>query len=237
FFFPSWHFHPECEIMLVTAGTGIRFAGDSIERFQPGDLVFFGPGISHLYRSDEEYYLENSPLISKATVLYFKENFPGEQFWNMPEMAAIKRLLMLSRRGIKFTGITRSILEKRILKLAHREEGIEKVMDLLQIMKVMATSDEYELLSGNSFTQTLDAGDCARINSVYQFILDNYTRNPSLEEVAKIACMSTTAFCRYFKTHTNKTYVQFLNEVKIGNASKMLIDNKLTISRICFETG
>src|SRR5690606_5105810 len=118
FFFPSWHFHPECEIMLVKEGTGIRFVGDSIERFQPGDLVLFGQGISHLYRSDEEYYQENSTLTSRATVLYFRENFPGEQFWSLPEMAPVKRLFAQARRGIKFTGRTRNELEKLILKLA-----------------------------------------------------------------------------------------------------------------------
>ncbi|HLA51822.1 MAG TPA: AraC family transcriptional regulator, partial [Flavitalea sp.] len=75
------------------------------------------------------------------------------------------------------------------------------------------------------------------INDVYEFVLNNCADNPTLDDVARVACMSTTAFCRYFKTHTNKTYVQFLNEVKIGNATKMLIDNKLTISRICYETG
>jgi AraC-like DNA-binding protein len=101
----------------------------------------------------------------------------------------------------------------------------------------MATSPDVEVLSGNGFNNNAQATDCARINDVYEFILNNYAENPTLDDVAKIACMSSTAFCRYFKTHTNKTYVQFLNEVKIGNASKMLIDNKLTISQICYQTG
>jgi AraC-like DNA-binding protein len=101
----------------------------------------------------------------------------------------------------------------------------------------MAESSEATILSRNSSALNLHASDCDRINDVYQFILDNYTSNPTLEEVARVACMSTTAFCRYFKKHTNKTYVQFLNEVRIGNATKLLIDGRLTISQVCFETG
>src|SRR5688572_15590018 len=87
YFFPTWHFHPEFEIMLVLEGTGIRFIGDSIERFGPGDLVFLGSNLPHLYRSDEAFYSEDPNLRSEAIVIYFKENFPGEQFWNMSEMA------------------------------------------------------------------------------------------------------------------------------------------------------
>jgi AraC-like DNA-binding protein/quercetin dioxygenase-like cupin family protein len=237
YFFPSWHFHPEFEIMLVREGSGIRFVGDSIERFQPGDLVLYGSNIAHLYRSDEEFYSQESKLLSKATVVYFRENFPGENFWKLPEMGPIKKLLQVASQGIKFIGDTRTLLEKHIGQLAGRREGMDRIIDLLTILRIMATSKEFTLLSGHAFMGNIQVHDCERINAVYQYILDNYTSDPTLEDVAKIACMSTTAFCRYFKTHTNKTYVQFLNEVKIGNATKMLIDNKLSISQICFETG
>ena len=236
-FFPSWHFHPELEIMLVLEGTGMRFVGDSIERFQPGDLVFFGSEIPHLYRSDEDYYNEHNSLRSRAIVIYFRENFPGDHFWNMPEMASVKKLIATARRGIKFTGSIRNILAKHIVQLGERSKGIDRILDLLTILKLMSTTEECSVLSGNGFSKNIQATDCVRINDVYEFILNKYAEDPTLEDVARVACMSTTAFCRYFKMHTNKTYVQFLNEVKIGNASKLLIDNKLTISQICFETG
>ncbi len=189
------------------------------------------------YRSDGEYYLEDSRLLSKATVVYFKESFAGDQFWNIPELASVKRLLKLASQGIKFYGLTRTLLEKHILKLSIRNEGIDRIIDLLTILKIMATSKDCNLLSSHAFTKDIHGSDSERINNVYQYILDKYTLNPTLKEVAKIACMSATAFCRYFKTHTNKTYVQFLNEVKIGNACKLLIDNKQTITKICLESG
>jgi AraC-like DNA-binding protein/quercetin dioxygenase-like cupin family protein len=237
YFFPSWHFHPEYEIMLVVEGTGMRFVGDSMERFEAGDLVFFGSNIPHLYRSDAAYYEKESTLQSKATVVYFKENFLGPSFWDMPDVLPIKKLLSLSKRGVKFKGNTRKELKKQIQKLDERNDGIEKIIALLTILKIMSGTKEYDLLSSNAFIRYVEEDDCVRINRVYQYIMDNYTENPSLQQVSEIANMSTTAFCRYFKSRTNKTYTQFLNEIKIGNACKLLVDDNQSISQICFEIG
>lgn len=237
YFFPLWHFHPEFEIMLVQEGTGIRFVGDSMERFQAGDLVLYGSNIPHLYRSDFEYYQKNSTLISKATVVYFKENFLGEGFWNLPEIAPVKKLFSLSKRGIKFKGKVKDELKVQIQNLDAQKEGLGRIISLLSILKTMSETKDYDLLSSSAFTKYIDEEECERINKVYQFIMDNYTKNPSLEQVSEVANMSTTAFCRYFKSHTNKTYTQFLNEIKIGNGCKLLLDNKLSISQVCFEIG
>lgn len=237
YFFPSWHFHPELEIMLVLAGTGIRFVGDSIERFFPGDLVFYGSNIPHLYRSDKEYYGKNSSQISKAKVVYFKEDFLGSNFWELPDISPIKKLFSLANQGIKFKGETRNKIINYIHNLDDKKGGVERIIDLLTVLKAMAETTEYDLLSSISFTKNIGKNECERMNKVYQFIMDNYAENPSLGEISKIANMSPTAFCRYFKVHTNKTYTQFLNEVKVGNACKLLLDNELSISQICFEIG
>ncbi len=236
-FFPSWHFHPEYEIMLVLEGTGMRFVGDDFERFGPGDLVLYGGKIPHLYRSDEEYYKNDSDLLSRAIVIYFSDNLLGEGFWELPDSIHIKELLSRSKRGISFRGKSRKELEKQILKLNNEIDGIGRIINLFTILRTMATIRDYNLLSSISYTEYIDKYDCERMNKVYQFMLDNYAKNPSLEDASKIANMSVTAFCRFFKTHTNKTYTKFLNEVKIGNACKLLIDNNLSVSQICFETG
>ncbi|AEE54627.1 AraC family transcriptional regulator [Haliscomenobacter hydrossis] len=237
YFFPSWHFHPELEIMLVQEGAGIRFVGNSMERFQAGDLVLYGSNIPHLYRSDKEYYQKDSPLISKATVIYFKENFLGESFLQVPSMAPIKKLLALSRRGIKFKGNAKAKLQELIPGLEGQKNSIGRIIDLLAILKIMAETKEYDLLLQTDFTKYVSENECERINKVYQFIIDHYTENPTLDEVSDIANMSATAFCRFFKSHTQKTYTQFLNDIKIDNACRLLLDKKMSISQICFETG
>ncbi len=237
YFFPTWHFHPELEIMLVQEGSGIRFVGNSMERFQAGDLVLYGSNIPHLYRSDKEYYQKDTQLVSKATVVYFKENFLGDSFWQLPPIAPIKKLLALSRRGIKFQGDAKEELKRQIQLLDEQKNSIGRIIDLLSILKIMAETKEYELLLNTAFTKYVSEDECERINKVYQFIIDNYTENPTLEQVSAVANMSETAFCRYFKSHTNKTYTQFLNDIKVDNACRLLIDNRLSISQICFETG
>ncbi|HOY21092.1 MAG TPA: AraC family transcriptional regulator [Haliscomenobacter sp.] len=237
YFFPSWHFHPELEIMLVQEGAGIRFVGNSMERFQAGDLVLYGSNIPHLYRSDKEYYQKDSSLISKAIVIYFKENFLGESFLQVPSMAPIKKLLALSRRGIKFKGNAKAKLQELIPGLEGQKNSIGRIIDLLAILKIMAETKEYDLLLQTDFTKYVSENECERINKVYQFIIDHYTENPTLDEVSDIANMSATAFCRFFKSHTQKTYTQFLNDIKIDNACRLLLDKKMSISQICFETG
>lgn len=237
YFFPSWHFHPEFEIMLVIQGKGIRFVGDSMERFQPGDLVFLGKGIPHFYRSDDEYYQRTSAENSRALVLYFCEDFLGESIWDLPDISHLKKLVSNSSRGVKFEGPVKERMINQLMKLDDGRDSLAKVIDLLTILQTMAEAKEFTLLSSRGFKHNLDEAECSRMNSVYQHIINNYSENPSLEEVAKVAFMSPTSFCRYFKSHTNKTYTQFLNEIKIGNACKFLIEDKMSISQVCYETG
>ncbi|MGN6615073.1 MAG: cupin domain-containing protein [Candidatus Nitrosocosmicus sp.] len=140
FFFPSWHFHPECEIMLVLEGRGIRFAGDNIERFQAGDLVFFGSNIPHFYRSDEEFYKKDSNSISKAIVLYFKEEILHDGFWNLNNITPIRKMILNSKRGIKFNGRVKDEIAKQMEKLDDQTDDLSKIIDLLTILKTMSAA-------------------------------------------------------------------------------------------------
>ena len=152
-------------------------------------------------------------------------------------MAPIKKLLALSRRGIKFKGNAKAKLQELIPGLEGQKNSIGRIIDLLAILKIMAETKEYDLLLQTDFTKYVSENECERINKVYQFIIDHYTENPTLDEVSDIANMSATAFCRFFKSHTQKTYTQFLNDIKIDNACRLLLDKKMSISQICFETG
>lgn len=236
-FFHSWHFHPECEIMLVLEGTGIRFVGDSMERFQPGDLVFLGSNIPHFYRSDDEYYSKGSGLISKAVVFYFRENFLGEVLWGLGDISPLKKLFADSKRGIRFRDNVKDELTSQLKRFDEHKDDLSRVIALLSILQTMIGPGGYQLLSSSGFTHSASEGECERMNTVYKYIIDNYKDDPGLQQVSKLANMSIPAFCRYFKSRTNKTYTQFLNEIKIGSACKLLIDNRLSVSQICFEAG
>jgi AraC-like DNA-binding protein len=237
FFFPSWHFHPQYEIMLVLEGKGIRFVGDSIERFEAGDLVFLGRDLPHFYKSDEEFYHENTPARSKAIVVYFNEYFLGDEFWKLPDIAALKRLFSDAKRGICFKEQVRAELTRKIIQLSEHKTGLEKLIDLLSVLQMMSQAKDYDLLSTPGFSPCPIPSESERMNEVYNYILDNYQQNPSLSSVSRRANMSIAAFCKYFKTRTNRTYTQFLNEIKIGKACKLLIENRMSIAQVSFKTG
>ena len=173
------HFHPEFEIMLIQEGSGMRFVGGSMERFQAGDLVLLGCHVPHLFRSDQDYYQKNSGLRSKAIVIYFKEDFLGESFWKLSQVNPIKKLLFQSKRGIQFKGDAKLELTKQIQKIDHQKDGIGRIIDLLSILKTMSETKECDVISSTFFTKHSDE-ECERINKVYQFIIDNYVYNPSL---------------------------------------------------------
>jgi len=236
FFYPSYHFHPQYEIMLLQESTGTRIVGDSIEGFKPGDVVFLGRNLPHIWRNDEEYYKKNSKLKARAVVIYFKEDFLGGDFLILQEMHAIKQLFERSKRGMIFTGQAKRDLQAAIEKVPELE-GMDRLIALLNILNSMARTSEFRLISGPAFNEKVTKPDSARIDRLYNYVLDNHKRSISLHAIAEYANMNPSSFCRYFKSKTGKSFVSFLNEIRIGNACKMLVEGKQSVTQICYEVG
>ena len=153
-----------------------------------------------------------------------------------PEMANIRELIERSRRGIKFTGESRERIA-RYIRRTFNQNGIERVTNLLTLLEMMAEADEYEILASVGFTQSVNSSDFERFNKVYRFLVKNFNKPIKLEEVAAVAGLTPTAFCRYFKERTKKTFVQYLNDMRIGHAKKFLIEGKMKISTLSMEVG
>ena len=236
-FYPYWHYHPQYEIMLIDKSTGTRCVGDSISSFQEGDITFLGSNIPHIFRSHPEYFNEKSKKKVKATVLYFSDEFINSGFFQLREMGAINELLQLSKRGILITGSSKKEVAKRLRKIV-KGEGVNRLLDFISLLNYIASKGEYEVLSSIGFTSTLDKQDLSRLNKISDYLLKNFQKTITLNDVSKVANMSSAAFCRYFKDRTNKTLITFLNEIRIGHACKLLIENKnMNISEICYECG
>lgn len=230
------HFHPEIEIMLVVNGSGTRFVGESIESFSPGDLVLVGANTPHFWFSDKKHYKKEGPAITDAIYIQFLENFFGDTFGNLPEMKAIKDLFIRAQRGMKFLGSSHAIISNLVKKIP-ASESFERLNLLLQVLHYMSISKEFIYLCNQNAVYKGDQRDCDRINKVYEYVMKNFHKEINLEEVADIANFAPTAFCRYFKVRTNKTFSQFLNEIRIGHACKLLIENEKSVAEICFESG
>jgi len=231
-----WHNHVELEFLHILNGSGTRFIGDSIEAFEDGDLVLVGSNLPHVWRSDKIYY-ENIPDKKIDLILtQFIKDFAGKDFFDLPEMNCIKELMDDAVCGLQIIGKTRDIVSNRLIKL-NETSGGNRLLAFLSILFDIAQSKEYRKLSSMGFIDSYQSKGANRINKVQDFIMNNFTEDISLKEAANIANMNEAAFCRYFKSVTLKTFTQFLNEVRIGYACKLLLHQNFNINGVGYEAG
>lgn len=235
YFYDRLHYHPEWQITLIEKGSGTLFAGDGIHRFQPGDLFMVGSNLPHLLKSDELYYRKDSPG-TYALSLFFDENSFGKGFFDLPELRQVKDFLAGASRGIRFLSPDLDLIQEKIRGIQEKTD-FAQLLELFDILGKLSNWPNIEFLSHSSYTEAQKESDGNRLNEVFQFTLNHYQKNISLEEIAEVANMSIPAFCRYFKLHTRKSYIRFLNEVRINIACRLLKDGQQNISQICFEVG
>lgn len=236
YFDPNWHFHPHYQLFTVLEGTGTRLIGDSIEHFEPGETVFLGPNMPHLWRSDKEYFQNNSDLNTHGIVLYFTESFFGNFLEEKPESRAIQQLLKNSYRGLSFRNKTKDYLINE-LKSINEKKGFDRIIGVLSILNKLSKSEEYNFITSISYRNSHKVSETERMQKVYDYVMQHFKHPIKLSEVSDIAAMSESAFCRYFKKRSNKTFSDFLAEIRIGNACKLIAESDLSINQICYESG
>jgi AraC-like DNA-binding protein len=236
FFDPNWHFHPHYQLFTVLEGTGTRFIGDSIQYFEAGDTVFLGPNLPHLWRSDKMYFENNSTLKTHGIVLYFTEDFLGSVFFEKSEMSVLNALLKNSSRGLVWSGKTKQHVIDRLLELRNIK-GFKRILILLDLLHSLSQSKDYQFITNENYTNLHKLSETERMQKVYEYVSKNFKDTIKLSDIAEKVNMSEAAFCRYFKKRTNRSFVDFVNEIRIGNACKLLSQNTLNISGICFESG
>lgn len=236
-YYPTpWHYHPEYELVLVVKSTGQRIIGDNIENFVAGDLALIGPNLPHVYNNDSQYFEGREDLNAEAIVIHFTEESLGKGFFELPEMTLIKQLFRKSQCGLKIEGKT----SKEIAAKMHNmltSSGSARIIELLSILEILSLSSEYRLLSSPGFTLKNNSSGAERITKVHEYILRNFKKDISLEEVAGIANMAPNSFCRLFKSCTRKTFSTFLNEIRIGYACKLISEGNQNVAEICYSSG
>lgn len=223
----AWHFHPEIEVCLTLKSEGKRFVGNDIAEYQAGDIVMFGANLPHGFITEME---------SEQIVIQMLESFLGLDFLNRPEMQIIKELFIKADRGIQFHGRTQQKAKKisqKILKL----EGFSRLLGLLDLLYLLATSDEYTLITHDSFHPNVKIIELERIQIVYDYILKNYKDNVNLEDASKLISMTKSSFCKFLKKHAKKTFSEIVNSIRIDHACELIIETNNNISTIAFESG
>jgi AraC-like DNA-binding protein len=236
YFYNRWHYHPELELIHIEQGSGTQFVGDNIQNFQSGDLLLIGPNLPHYWRCDEKYFQRESKLYAQATVVHFSEDIFGKAFLELPENKAISELLFKAKLGMKLSGEGTEKVKELLRNLLNQTSG-NPVISLLQILEMLAHCSEVKLLSNTQYQHEYDQYDTDRINQIYQYSISHFQKKISIEEISEVANISPHSFCRYFKSRSRKTYSQFLLELRIGHACKLLSETKLPVAQVCFESG
>jgi AraC-like DNA-binding protein len=227
------HYHEEFELNFIQNAKGAkRVIGDHIEEIDDLELVLIGPNLQHGWfthrcRSEE---------IHEITIQFHRDLF-DEKFLQRNQMSFIRAMFERSLRGILFSRDTVAGISQRIMELPQKS-GFDSVLELLSILHDLSTSRGMRALSDSSFTNadTLTYNS-RRVENIMAYLNKNFDKNITLSEAAKIATMSEVAFSRFFKLRTGKTFVDTLNEIRLGHASRMLIDTTHSITEVAYKCG
>ncbi|WP_336407712.1 helix-turn-helix transcriptional regulator [Gilvibacter sediminis] len=226
----AWHFHPEIELVYVDKGSGKRHIGNHLSYYSEGDLVLIGSNVPHFGFTDR---LTGN---SEEVVIQFNEDFLGPEFFEKPEMSQIKKLFKRGKQGIVFYGETKEEIGKQISALTTMTP-LNKLTGLLNILEQLSLSNQYELLNIDSVIIEAKPQDNNRLELLYDFVNKEYTRHIPLAEAANMVSMTEQAFSRFFKKKTGKTFTQFVNEHRLVHASRLLAEEPMGITDICYDSG
>lgn len=231
----NWHYHPEIELTFVERGSGTRFVGDHIGNYRDGDLVLLGSDLPHHWASDE--FRGQKYDRHPAIVAQFLPDLLGDHFLSMPEMACVADLIERARRGLLFSGRTQDIISAQMLEMLS-QQPFDRLMSLLRCLQFLGTSTEVTPLATENFSPSFRHKTRTRLHDVCQYIHENLT-NPALTqlEIAEFAGMTPAAFSRFFRSATQRTVTEYVNELRIGLASRMLAETDLSVLDVCLKTG
>lgn len=236
FFTNVFHFHEECELVYVTESHGKRIIGNNVENFDKGDIIFLGSNLPHVWYNDKEYFHPLSQLKARSIVVYFPQDIFGDRFFNLEETRQLSDFFVRAKRGIKLHGLTQKRVAREMKTLLDKK-GLERIIGLFAILKIFSETTEFSYLAHTGYSHTYNQKDNHKIDRVFRFVLANYHRNISLDEVAELTSLTPQSFCRFFKNRTRKSFIQFVNEVRIGQVCRKLAEEEWTVAEIAYSCG
>ncbi len=225
-----WHFHPECELTLITEGRGKRYIGDSIEEYEAGDLVLLGGGVPHTWQSDIDQKKDQ-----KAIVLQFSEDlFQNAQKGTLIEFQNIAALLQKAKRGAVIRA-DRDLL--RAVKKLPEKKGVERLVGLYTLLEHIVEKGEMRLLASEGFRPELAASDQELFDQVHKYLQANLAETLSIDSVAAAHHMTSSTFRRFFKRNSGKTMIEYVNNLRIGKSCELLMGTELAVIEVAFRAG
>lgn len=231
-----WHYHQEFELSFITEGAGQRIIGDSTEKFHPGDLIFIGPRIPHVWFPDTKHRRQHSGRTLESVYLLFNQDILPASLTSLPEFKNIRNAIRLSERGVQITGETLNDVSRIMLQLPYMN-NMKRLMLFYEIMDIIGQSDSFTYLASEDYVKTKFATTNNRINNIHEFLMKNYQNDIDLKEVAEIAHMAPASVCRFFKSTTGLTIFEYLNKIKINYSCQLLLNTDLNILDISYDCG
>ena len=235
FFSTEFHFHSACQMTYIVQSEGTRIIGDSIDRFASGELTFVGPDLPHVWHNGQNQHAIVAG--SHSLTLYIEPAPIIEAFGKFFKTHKIESFLASSKRGILFHGKTKELLKEKLEQIAKLDYGFEKTILLLEMIEIMVHSGDFEYICSPGYTHRYNPVDNEKIDRIFKYVFNNFSREITLDQVAKMSSMSKHSFCRYFRTRTQKTFVQFVNEVRISEACRLIAEDGLQITNIAYTCG
>ncbi|HEU5080166.1 MAG TPA: AraC family transcriptional regulator [Opitutaceae bacterium] len=234
-FTTHWHFHPEHEFMFVERSRGIRLIGDSVEPFSDGDLVLVGPNVPHVWlNNDLPRPLRHDHAV--AIFVQFRESAFSPALKQIPEFAHIPALLQRSRHGVHFTGPEASEAAEHLQRMA-RTAGVPRLTELLVVLDLLAHSPHQRVLSSANYVPKLNHIEAQRVERVCHYVNWNLTEKISQPAAARIAGMTETSFCRFFRRKMRCTFSAYVIQLRIARAIQLMIEKGKPIADACFSSG
>lgn len=236
FFHNKLHCHPELELVYIVKGSGKQFIGDSIHYFKGGDMILVGENLPHLWKNDEQYFSKKADLDCESYIIHFANDCFGKEFFNLPENKNLKELLVKAKQGVSINGNTKSAVIQMMQEILHAR-STQRIILLVNILNIIAASKNTKTICTQSVNFNLSSSDSERINAICQYIMQHFNRKIPLKEIAAVAHLTPNSFCRYFKSRIKKSLCDFLIEIRIGHACKLLAETEMPVAEICFECG
>jgi AraC-like DNA-binding protein len=237
FFSNEFHFHEECQLVHIVKSSGKRIIGDLVDYFESGELIFLGSNIPHVWHNTQEQAVDDEQVpYAHSLSIYFN---PSKLLMHLSAFGNVRKIesfLNKAQRGVEWKGKCREAVVKLMYQIL-QQEGLQKIITLLEILNIMSSDEEYSLLASINYTNQYQYHDSKRMDQVFKYIFDNFREDISLNTIADVANMNTFAFCRFFKARTQKSFTQFVNETRIGYACKLLANKDHSITDIAYECG
>ncbi|MEM8847245.1 MAG: AraC family transcriptional regulator [Bacteroidota bacterium] len=233
-FYNRLHYHEDYQLIAIIRGKGILYVGNDTSPFKEGDVFMMGSNLPHLLKSDEAYFTKDSPGVHGVSLFFNNASF-GDGFFNIEEMNGFKELLKASLKGIQVLGTSQKHIFNCIISV-NNQQNEKRIIAFLEILSLI-NSCKKKYLNHTPLNETLNVQYNKRLKRVLDYTFENYKDEITIEKIANLAHLSRAQFSHFFKVHTGKTYIQFLNELRIENACVLLKNDQHSVEHICYAVG